>query len=96
MREFGEKLQYILLQKHEIRLFTYEDRDNQRKGYVVPRLSATGINITLGPHRTNKHHLTFPSVSQYQLQPQITSSCKQNSYSTFLADAIDKILLGTS
>jgi hypothetical protein len=28
MTEYGEKLRYILLQKPEIRLFTYEDHEN--------------------------------------------------------------------
>jgi hypothetical protein len=35
MTDYGEKFWYIL-QKPEIRLFTYEDHENWSTGYAVP------------------------------------------------------------
>jgi hypothetical protein len=53
------------------------------------------VLTTLGPYNTIRHHITFHLVSQYQLQPLITSSCEKNTFSTFLVAVIDNILLST-
>ena len=94
MTECREKVRYVLLQKHDIWLFTYEVYENHSTGYAVAFISAAATNTTHGPYTIIKQHLIFRSVSQHQLQPLIIiSSCRQNSYSTFIVDEINKLLL---